>query len=53
MVNWMRNWLTRDDGQDLAEYALLILLIAIAAILAVTALGTNIASVLQSVANAL
>jgi pilus assembly protein Flp/PilA len=38
----LRNWLQREEGQDLAEYALLIGLIALVAILAVTLLGENL-----------
>jgi pilus assembly protein Flp/PilA len=43
----------REEGQDLAEYALLISLIALVAVTAVTLLGTQIAAVFTSIANAL
>jgi len=46
-------FLRREEGQDLAEYALLIALIAIAVIAAVTLLGQQISTVLSSIANAL
>jgi pilus assembly protein Flp/PilA len=36
-----------DDGQGLAEYALILALIAIVAILALTFLGTQISSILS------
>ena len=39
-----------EKGQDLAEYALLIGLIALVVILAVTILGTNISEVFSNVA---
>ena len=39
-----------EKGQDLAEYALLIGLIALVVILAVTILGTNISEVFSSIA---
>jgi len=39
-----------EKGQDLAEYALLIGLIALVVILAVTLLGTNISSVFSRIA---
>lgn len=42
-----------QDGQDLAEYALLIALIALVVIGAVTLLGTNIQTVFNNIANAL
>lgn len=39
-------WLVRsDDGQDLVEYAMLASLITIAAVIAVTTLGTTITQV--------
>lgn len=47
----LRNWLQREEGQDLAEYALLIGLIAIVVLVAVTLLGTNLSGVFQSIAS--
>ena len=43
----------KEEGQDLAEYALLIALIALVVIAAVTALGANIQAVFNGIANAL
>ena len=43
----------RAEGQGLAEYALILVLVSIAAILALTALGTAVSSVLNSVATTL
>ena len=40
-----------EKGQDLAEYALLIGLIALVVLIAVTALGVNISAVLQRIAD--
>lgn len=48
---WIRNWLKRDEGQDLAEYALLIGLIALVVFAAVAILGTNISSLFQNLAD--
>jgi len=52
---WMqvRDWLRREEGQDLSEYALLLFLIVIAAVAAVTLLGGTISGVLDSVSTAL
>jgi pilus assembly protein Flp/PilA len=47
-----RLW-TNEEGQDLAEYALLIALIALVVIAAVTLLGTQIQTVFNNIANAL
>jgi pilus assembly protein Flp/PilA len=53
----MRDFLARalrdEAGQGLTEYALILFLVAIAAIAALTLLGGNIASVLNSVAHAI
>ncbi|MCS7296188.1 MAG: Flp family type IVb pilin [Chloroflexota bacterium] len=42
-----------EEGQSLAEYGLILALIAVVAIAALTTLGGNIASTLNSVAGAL
>ena len=53
-VQFIRSLLTRDErGQGLAEYALILALIAVLAIVAVTFLGGQINSILSSVGNAL
>lgn len=41
----------REEGQGLVEYALILVLVSIVAIAALTALGTNVSNILQSVAN--
>ncbi|NPA91325.1 MAG: Flp family type IVb pilin [Chloroflexi bacterium] len=46
----MERAVTREEGQDLAEYGLILALIAIVAIGALTLLGGRISSVLRSVA---
>ena len=45
-----QNWLVEQDGQDLAEYALLIGLIALVVLVAVTVLGTNISALFSNIA---
>ena len=47
----LRNWLKREEGQDLAEYALLIGLIALVVILAVTLLGANLSELFSNIAS--
>jgi pilus assembly protein Flp/PilA len=42
-----------EDGQGLAEYALILALIAIVAIVALLFLGTQISTILSSIADAL
>ena len=43
----------KEDGQDLAEYALLISLIALVAIAGVTLLGGRIAAIFNAIAGAI
>ena len=49
---WIRNCLAREEGQDLAEYALLFALIALVAVSAVTLLGGNVSTVFNNIAAA-
>lgn len=44
------NWMHREEGQDLAEYALLIGLIALVVLVAVTLLGTGLQGVFNRIA---
>jgi len=43
----------REEGQTLSEYALILVLIAVVAIVAVALLGNQISAVINSIANAL
>jgi pilus assembly protein Flp/PilA len=48
LASWQRAFLASDDrGQGLAEYALILALIAIVAILALTFLGNQISAILS------
>jgi len=53
LVNWLKNLIWGEEGQTLSEYALILVLIAVVAILAVTLLGEQITAVLTTIANAL
>ncbi|HET6360944.1 MAG TPA: Flp family type IVb pilin [Gemmatimonadota bacterium] len=44
------DWMTADDGQDLAEYALLVALIALAVIGAVTLFGGQLVAAYNAIA---
>jgi Flp pilus assembly pilin Flp len=46
MLARLNQLLTRDEGQDLIEYGLLAVLIATAAILAITTVGINLNTLL-------
>ena len=49
----MRNWMRPEEGQDLAEYAILLGLIAIVCYLAVLLLGGNISTIFVALADAI
>ena len=54
MLNFIRSWFIArkgEKGQDLAEYALLIGLIALVVLLAVTFLGTQIDLIFSEIGN--
>jgi Flp pilus assembly pilin Flp len=53
MLFQIRNWLRRQQGQDLTEYALLIGLIVLICIAAVTLMGSTISQVLSKIASTL
>ncbi len=53
LMNLVKSFGRNEEGQDLLEYALLVALIALIAIGAVTAAGTSVQAIFQTVANAL
>jgi pilus assembly protein Flp/PilA len=50
---YVANLFKREEGQDLAEYAILLALIALIVIVAVTLLGGNISTVFNNMAGRL
>jgi pilus assembly protein Flp/PilA len=51
MLQYLHSLIARDErGQGLAEYALILALIAVVVIAAVTLLGTNINGILSTIA---
>lgn len=53
MLQKVASLLRRDDGQGLAEYALVLALIAVLAVAALMFLGTQISTILSTVGNKL
>ena len=50
---WLSSLLHREEGQGLAEYALILALIAVVAILALLFLGTQVSTILSAIGNAM
>jgi len=48
-MTWLTAVLRKEEGQGLAEYALILALIAVVAILALVFLGTRISSILSQI----
>jgi Flp pilus assembly pilin Flp len=53
MQSFVRSLVRKDEGQDLLEYALLVALIALGAVLAVTAAGDKVEQVFDAIADAI
>ena len=53
MINRVRNFVRSTEGQDLLEYALLVALIALVATVAITATGTNVKTIFNTIASKL
>jgi pilus assembly protein Flp/PilA len=51
--SFLASLLHREEGQGLAEYALILALIAIVAIIALLFLGTQISTILSTIGNAI
>ena len=50
-LDYVRNWLEREEGQDLIEYALLVVFIALIAMLAIPAVGSALNTVFSTIAS--
>jgi len=48
--SFVRSLVRKDEGQDLLEYALLVALIALGAVIAVTAAGDKVEAVFNAIA---
>ena len=53
LVNFVKSFVRKDEGQDLLEYALLVALIALVAVAAVQAAGLQVFNIFNSIATAL
>ena len=48
-MTYLKRFLIEDDGQDMVEYGLLAAFIAVAAIIAIQALGDQISTVFENI----
>jgi len=53
MLFYLLHWLRREEGQDLAEYALIIALVSIMLVAALTALRGNISTIFSTIGSVL
>ncbi len=53
MLSYIKVLLWRDDGATMVEYGLMVSLIAIVALIAVTALGGSVSGIFCSISNSL
>jgi pilus assembly protein Flp/PilA len=49
LVNSVRSFVRREEGQDLVEYAMLVALIALFCVVAVTAAGGRVAAIFNAI----
>jgi pilus assembly protein Flp/PilA len=53
LINFVKSFSNKEDGQDLLEYALLVALIALVAVGAVTAAGGSVQAIFTAIGNQL
>lgn len=53
MLQGLKNLLTDEDGQDMVEYSLVLVLIGTVAMIYLTGMGLTITSILQKIGNML
>ena len=49
MINKLKQFLTDDQGQDMVEYSLLLILIGTVVLIYLTGMGMNLTSLLQQI----
>lgn len=53
IYNWLKSFFKKDDGQTLSEYALILVLVALAVLVVLGLLGGQIAAIFERVRVAL
>ena len=52
-IQWMKDNFKREEGQAMAEYGLILALIAVVVVIALTAIGTNVNTKFNAVVDGL
>lgn len=52
-ISRIRNFANQEDGATMVEYGLMVALIAVVCLVAVTALGVNVAAIFDNIATSL
>ena len=53
IYDWLKSFFRKEDGQTLSEYALILVLVALAVIIILALLGTTISDVFQRIVDEL
>lgn len=53
VMNWLAKFDTEEEGQGMVEYALILVLVSVVAIVALTLVGSRVTAVFNSIANSL
>jgi pilus assembly protein Flp/PilA len=53
VMNWLSKFEKEEEGQGMVEYALILVLVSVVAIVALTAVGGSVSSVFDSINNSL
>lgn len=53
LLTYVRNFVRQEDGQDLIEYALIVALISLVAVVALTNAGSAVNTIFQNIVSAL
>jgi pilus assembly protein Flp/PilA len=53
VMNWLSKFDTEDEGQGMVEYALILVLVSVVAIVTLRILGTDVAAIFTSISGSL
>lgn len=50
-LSYLKTWMESEEGQDIIEYALMVVLVAVVGVILFGAMGTNIKTIWNAVSN--